>query len=118
MLAPFVDRSALTAIIGRDLFADPGQVRGFADLMSDEDKPFECVGERRESAVALRLLSERPEWRDSPVVSALAEQARGLVDDEGVRRLLRPDAAADAAAAGRLGEDVATAVRRFMADGS
>ena len=33
------------------MFADPGQVAGFAALMSDVDKPFECVGERRESAV-------------------------------------------------------------------
>ena len=40
------------------MFADPGQVAGFAALMSDEDKPFECVGERRESAAALRMLSE------------------------------------------------------------
>ena len=52
MLAPFVEPDALTAIIGRDLFADPGQVPGFAALISDDDKPFECVGERRESAAA------------------------------------------------------------------
>ncbi len=116
MLAPFVDRGALSAIIGRDLFADPGQVDGFAALMSDEDKPFECVGERRESAAALRLLSERSEWRDSPVVSALAERARTLVDDEDVRRLLTPEE--DGATAAPLGDGVATAVRHLMAHGS
>jgi hypothetical protein len=116
MLAPFIDRGALTAIIGRDLFADPGQIDGFAALMSDEDKPFECVGERRESAAALRLLSERPEWRDTPVVSALAGRARGLVDDRDVLELLTP--ADDGATAGPLGDRVATAVRRFMADRS
>ena len=55
--------TSLTAIIGRDMFADPDQVPGFAALMSDDDKPFECVGERRESAVALRMLAELPGWR-------------------------------------------------------
>ena len=58
MLAPFLEPEALTGIIGRDMFADPAQVAGFADLMSRDGKPFECVGERRESAAAFRLLSE------------------------------------------------------------
>ena len=56
----------------------PRQVDGFAALMSDDDKPFECVGERRESAAAMRMLSERPEWRVSPVVAALADRARAM----------------------------------------
>jgi len=91
MLAPFLEPAELTAIIGTDLFADPGQVEGFAALMSDADKPFECVGERRESAAALRLLSERPAWRDSVVVTALAPVAAALVDDDDVARLLAAD---------------------------
>ena len=88
MLAPFVGRGELTAIIGRDLFADPGQVPGFAALMSEADKPFECVGERRESAAALRLLAGRDEWRDAPVVVALAPVAGALVTDADVADLL------------------------------
>ena len=91
MLAPFLEPDELTAIIGTDLFADPAQVEGFAALMSDVDKPFECVGERRESAVALRLLSERPGWRDSVVVAALAPTATALVDEDDVARLLAAD---------------------------
>ena len=91
MLAPFLDPDGLTAIIGTDMFADPGQVPGFAALMSDTDKPFECVGERRESAVALRLLAGRPAWRNSAVVAALAPVARSLVDDDDVADLLTPD---------------------------
>ena len=71
MLAPFVEPEALPAIIGRDMFADPGQVPGFAALMSRDGKPFECVGERLESAAALRLLSGLPRWRDQAVVQAL-----------------------------------------------
>jgi hypothetical protein len=91
MLAPFLDREALAAIVGRDLFADPDQVVGFAALMSDDDKPFECVGERRESAAALTLLADRPAYAASPVVAALAGRARTLVGPDEVARLLAPD---------------------------
>ena len=90
MLAPFMGRDALTAIIGRDLFADSTQVPGFAALMSDEDKPFECVGERRESAVALRMLSGMDAWRDAAVVAALSATAASLVTDDDVIELLTP----------------------------
>jgi hypothetical protein len=90
MLAPFLAREALTAVLGRDVFADPGQVVGFAALMSEVDKPFECVGERRESAAALRLLAGRDEWRDAPVVAALAPVADALVTDDDVADLLAP----------------------------
>jgi hypothetical protein len=63
-------------------------VEGFAALMSDVDKPFECVGERRESAVALRLLAELPAWRDTVVVTTLAPVAEALVGDGDAARLL------------------------------
>jgi UDP-N-acetyl-alpha-D-muramoyl-L-alanyl-L-glutamate epimerase len=88
MLAPFVEPDALTAIIGRDMFADLGQVPGFEALMSNEDKPFECVGERRESAAAIRILSQLPQWRDTVVVTALSSRARGMVSDAEVAILL------------------------------
>ena len=90
MLAPFLGRDALTAIIGRDLFADPGQVPGFAALMSDVDKPFECVGERRESAVALHLLAGSAEWRDAAGVAALSPVADALVGEADAAELLTP----------------------------
>jgi len=90
MLAPFLPRAAVADVIGRDLFADPGQVPGFAALMSDVDKPFECVGERRESAVALRLLAGSDQWRDSPVVAALTPVAAALVGDVDVAEVLDP----------------------------
>jgi UDP-N-acetyl-alpha-D-muramoyl-L-alanyl-L-glutamate epimerase len=93
MLAPFLRPDALTAIIGRDLFADSAQIPGFRALMSDVDKPFECVGERRESAAAFRLLSELPHWRHKPVVEALAGPARALVSEAEVTELLTPDPA-------------------------
>jgi hypothetical protein len=91
MLAPFLEPHELTGIIGTDMFADAGQVPGFAALMSDVDKPFECVGERRESAAALRLLASRPAWRDKVVVAALADRASDLVGDPDLVALLTPD---------------------------
>ncbi|MHB1713028.1 MAG: endonuclease domain-containing protein, partial [Acidimicrobiales bacterium] len=91
MLAPFLTPEALTAIIGRDMFNDPAQLEGFADLMSDEDKPFECVGERRESATALRVLAARPGWKDSLVVAALSGPARALTSGADLGQLLVPD---------------------------
>jgi hypothetical protein len=90
VLAPFIEPAALTAIIGRDMFADRDQIPGFAALMSDDDKPFECVGERRESAAALRILSSLPLWKDTPVVAALADRARAMVSGSDVRGLLTP----------------------------
>jgi hypothetical protein len=95
MLAPFLEPDALTTIIGRDMFADPDQVAGFEALMSHDVKPFECVGERRESAAAVRILSQLPHWQDKPVVKALTATARAMVSDAGVRSLLddRPDLA-------------------------
>ena len=88
MLAPFLRPDELTTVIGTDMFADPAQVEGFAALMSDVDKPFECVGERRESAVALRLLTDMAEWRETVVVTTLAPMAEALVGDGDTARLL------------------------------
>jgi hypothetical protein len=91
MLAPFLTPEALTAIIGRDMFDDPEQVEGFAALMSEDDKPFECVGERRESAAAMRMLSDLPEWNETVVVAVLGARARAMVSDAAVEELLAPD---------------------------
>jgi len=106
MLAPFLRPDEVAGIIGRDLFADPAQIPGFAALMSRDDKPFECVGERRESAAAVRMLAGRPEWRDAPVVAALAPRAMALVSDGDVADLFVP--AGESAFAGTaVGDHVA-----------
>ncbi|MHB1519554.1 MAG: endonuclease domain-containing protein [Acidimicrobiales bacterium] len=113
MLAPYLDADSLAGIFAHDLFDDIRQVAGFSALMSDEEKPFECVGERREAAVAVRLLTDLPQWRDKPVVRELSETARGLVDEEDVRRLLVADEALSFPCA-----SVARAVRRLLEPGT
>jgi hypothetical protein len=71
-MAPFMERPRLARIFARDLFADPAQVPGYLELLGiDAHKPFECVGEVEESLVALTLISEQEQWRDSPVLTAL-----------------------------------------------
>lgn len=66
-MAPFMDRARLVRIFGKDLFADPGQVPGYLELLGiDGHKPFECVGEVEESVVALSMLDD-----DAPVLAAL-----------------------------------------------
>ena len=90
VLAPFLGRRAVAEIIGRDLFDDQGQIAGFAELMSPDDKPFECVGERRESAAAFWLLARQSEFRESAVVAALAPRAEELVGEDDVHDVLEP----------------------------
>ena len=91
MLAPFLSPAALSAIIGRNMFDDPEQIEGFAALMSAVEKPFECVGERRESAVAMQQLSESRRWARAPVVAALADVARTMVAHADAEALLTAD---------------------------
>lgn len=69
MLAPHLSPDELAGIFGRDLFADPRQTEGFAELVGvTGHKPFECVGEVEECQVAWHLVRESPEWKDHPFV--------------------------------------------------
>jgi hypothetical protein len=90
MLAPWMTPASLAGIIGRDLFADPGEIDGFAELM-EASKPFECVGERRESAAAVRLLAADHAWSATPVVAALESVAGAMAGVAEVEALLAPD---------------------------
>jgi UDP-N-acetyl-alpha-D-muramoyl-L-alanyl-L-glutamate epimerase len=75
ILAPFVSREQVVEIFGRDLLDAPDQLEGFMALIGFEaDKPFECVGEVEESAAALRMLVDRPEWRGALVVRHFAAE--------------------------------------------
>ncbi|MGY6631699.1 MAG: hypothetical protein ACXIUL_11880 [Wenzhouxiangella sp.] len=73
-LAPFLSRSALVAIFGRDLLDDPEQWAGFLALLAlDGSKPFECVGEADEARAAVRALAGQPQWTSACLVPRLNE---------------------------------------------
>ena len=80
-LAPFVPKLRLVGIVGRNLLDDPAQVPGFDALLEYGDhKPFECVGEGRESRAAMALLAQRPDWREDAVVARFAKQILPQLD--------------------------------------
>ncbi|MFN7136806.1 MAG: UDP-N-acetyl-alpha-D-muramoyl-L-alanyl-L-glutamate epimerase [Thermomonas sp.] len=80
-LAPFMPKLRLVGIIGRNLLDDPAQVPGFDALLEYQDhKPFECVGEGRESRAAMAALAQRPEWREDAVVRRFAREILPQLD--------------------------------------
>ncbi|HEY1834511.1 MAG TPA: hypothetical protein VGG08_08750 [Solirubrobacteraceae bacterium] len=82
-LAPFSSPEHLREIFGRDLLDEPSQYEGFALLGAiGGHKPFECVGEERESQAAIRLLADDPRWREHAVVRRLAAEIPSVADDE------------------------------------
>ena len=80
-LAPFMPKPRLTAIFGRNLLDDPGQTAGYDALLEYQDhKPFECVGEGRESRAAMAALAQRPEWREDALVERFAREIAPQLD--------------------------------------
>lgn len=69
-LAPFLAKPALVRIFGRNLLDLPELISDFEALCEwGADKPFECVGEARESRAALARLGERADWQEDAVVA-------------------------------------------------
>lgn len=93
-LAPFMSKPRLVGIFGRNLLDDTGQTAGYDALLEYQDhKPFECVGEGRESRAAMAALAERPEWREDALVERFAREIRPQLDahDLELAPLLVPD---------------------------
>lgn len=80
-LAPFMPKTRLVGIFGRNLLDDPAQVGGFDALLEYQDhKPFECVGEGRESRAAMAALAQRPDWREDALVARFAREIAPQLD--------------------------------------
>jgi hypothetical protein len=74
-LSVFVAKPRLLAIFGRNLLDDASLAPGFDALLEYRDhKPFECVGEGRESRAAMHFLAQRPDWREDALVARFAEE--------------------------------------------
>ncbi len=80
-LAPFMPKPRLLNIFGRNLLDEPEQAAGFDALLEYQDhKPFECVGEGKESRAAMALLADSPSWREDALVSRFARDIRPQLD--------------------------------------
>jgi hypothetical protein len=80
-LAPFVSKPRLVGIFGRNLLDEPGNAAGFDALIEYRDhKPFECVGEARESRAALAWLAASPVWREDALVARFAREILPQLD--------------------------------------
>ena len=80
-LAPFMPKPRLMAIFGRNLLDEPEQTAGFDALLEYQDhKPFECVGEGKESRAAMAALSHSPSWREDFIVQRFARDILPQLD--------------------------------------
>jgi hypothetical protein len=76
MLAPFLPRATLREIFGHEPLSDPAREEQLRVLVGAgvDFKPFECVGDPDESAVALAKVSQLSEWADVKLLTTLAEE--------------------------------------------
>jgi len=80
-LAPFMPKTRLVGIFGRNLLDDPDQAGGFDALLEFQDhKPFECVGEGRESRAAMATLASRAEWSEDALVKRFIQEIQPHLD--------------------------------------
>lgn len=80
-LAPFMPKTRLVRIFGRNLLDDPDQAPGFDALLEYQDhKPFECVGEGRESRAAMATLAGRAEWKEDALVKRFCNEILPQLD--------------------------------------
>lgn len=89
VLAPHMSRGTLRGIFGHEPLSDTArdeQLRVLVGLGA-EAKPFECVGDPDESAVALSKVCHMDEWRDVP---RLVEIARDTSPSRSFDELLEP----------------------------
>lgn len=82
MLAPSLTPAQVGDYFGRDLLDEEAHLDPVRELWSAE-KPFDCVGERRETAAAVALLAQRPEWRGQLVPAKLAGEALEVLAEVG-----------------------------------
>jgi hypothetical protein len=76
----------LVGIFGRNLLDDPAQTAGYDALLEFQDhKPFECVGEGRESRAAMAALATRPEWREDALVERFGREIRPQLQGDDLR---------------------------------
>jgi len=95
ILAPFLSRAMLRDIFASEPLSDPAREEQLRTLvgLGTTHKPFECVGDPDESAVALAKVSALSEWSDVTNLTEIAQLAsperafEELLDAQGVSRV-------------------------------
>ncbi len=82
MLAPSLSPDQVREQFGRDLLDESDHLDPVRELWSAE-KPFDCVGERHESAAAVALLAELPEWKSQLIPKQLQAEAAQVLAEVG-----------------------------------
>jgi UDP-N-acetyl-alpha-D-muramoyl-L-alanyl-L-glutamate epimerase len=93
-LAPFMPKPRLLNIFGRNLLDEIEQTSGFDALMEYQDhKPFECVGEGKESRAAMHQLAASPSWREDLLVAHFVRDIRPQLqpDELDLQALMQAD---------------------------
>ena len=85
-LAPFMPKPRLLGIFGRNLLDDASLAADYDALLEiDGHKPFECVGEGRESRAAMAALAASPSWREDALVARFAREQQPALDPATLR---------------------------------
>lgn len=85
-LAPFMPKPRLLGIFGRNLLDDAALAAEYDALLEiGGHKPFECVGEGRESRAAMAALSASPSWREDALVARFAATQLPALDPATLR---------------------------------
>ncbi|NIJ85340.1 UDP-N-acetyl-alpha-D-muramoyl-L-alanyl-L-glutamate epimerase [Xanthomonas arboricola] len=85
-LAPFMPKTRLVNIFGRNLLDDATQAGGYDALLEFQDhKPFECVGEGRESRAAMAVLASRAEWKEDALVLRFIREIQPQLDQQALQ---------------------------------
>jgi hypothetical protein len=95
VLAPFLERKYLASVLGVEPLSDRLRIDQLRTLvgLGTQRKPFECVGDPAECAVALRALTMNEQWRDEPNIVELESslssdiELEELLDVQGVSRV-------------------------------
>jgi hypothetical protein len=82
VFAVFLTPAEAEEVFGGNPLADPSLADGFRRLWATE-KPFDCVGERAESAAAMAHLAASRSWGEAPVVRLLGAEAAAAAEVTG-----------------------------------
>lgn len=91
-LAPFMAKPALLAIFGRNYLDDAELAPAFEALLEwGAHKPFECVGEGRESRAAMAVLATRADWREDALIHRYRRDIAPHIGCVEIEPLLQPN---------------------------